>query len=53
MYQKKEVSVEEALSHIRDGSKIITSLCAQAPFLLLKHLHEVADAGKNLKFTAI
>lgn len=49
MYQKKEVSVEEALSHIRDGSKIITSLCAQAPFLLLKHLHEVADAGKKFK----
>ncbi|OLR55892.1 acetyl-CoA hydrolase [Hornefia porci] len=49
IYREKIVSVEEALSHIHQGDRIMTSLCAQAPFLLLKNLHKVAEAGVGFK----
>jgi acyl-CoA hydrolase len=49
LYQEKIVTVEEALSYINQGDRIITSLCAQAPFLLLKNLHKVAEAGTSFR----
>ena len=49
IYNEKKVSVEKALSYIQSGDRIVTSLCAQAPFLLLSNLHSVAEQGKNIE----
>lgn len=46
-YRSKKVSVAEALSHIPADACITTSLCAQAPSLLLSQLHHAADDGRS------
>lgn len=49
MYREKLTSVEEALSKIKDGSVLTTSLCAIEPYTLLSQLHTVADSGKHFR----
>ncbi|NLW78688.1 MAG: acetyl-CoA hydrolase/transferase family protein [Ruminococcaceae bacterium] len=48
MYRDKTVSVEEALSKIKNGDVIFSALAAQEPVKLLSNLHTIADRIDNV-----
>ena len=47
LYNQKKVSVDEAISRVKSGDIIHTSLCAMEPMTLLANLHKAAEAGKK------
>ncbi|MDO4753713.1 MAG: acetyl-CoA hydrolase/transferase C-terminal domain-containing protein [Bacillota bacterium] len=45
LYNKKKCSVDEALSHIQPGSRIIVGQAAAEPAALMEKLHTLVDRG--------
>lgn len=48
IYRSKVITVEEALSKIKDGDCILTSTYAQEPQIILKKLHTIRDRVNNV-----
>lgn len=48
MYKSKKVTVDEALSKIKSGDEIATSVCAMEPFTILSRLHTIKDRIENV-----
>jgi len=48
MYQRKVVSVEEALNQIQSGQEIVCSLTACEPVTMLSQLHTIKDRVENV-----
>lgn len=49
LYDQKKVDVEEALSHIKSGDVLATSLCAMEPVALFDQLHTIAPRVENVR----
>ncbi|HBQ25063.1 MAG TPA: 4-hydroxybutyrate--acetyl-CoA CoA transferase [Syntrophomonas sp.] len=48
MYQRKLVSVEEALENIKSNQEVVTALCGCEPVTLLSNLHTIKDRVENV-----
>lgn len=48
MYQRKLVSVEEALGHIKSKQEVVTALCGCEPVTLLSNLHTIKERVENV-----
>ena len=48
MYQRKLVSVEEALGHIKSKQEVVTALCGCEPVTLLSNLHTIKNRVENV-----
>ena len=48
IYNRKRITIEEALTHIKSEDVIVSALCATEPQGILGKLHTIADRVKNV-----